>query len=107
MGRARLRVIEMDEATGIEAFIRGDDAAYERCVRGGGYVLVERKVGDFMLHESDSTHLQLTPGRWQLTDRPRRWHRQSRVLADWAVAQTGTNPRPCTDCMSSASSRRK
>ena len=91
--------METDDTTGMQTFVRGDDVVYESCVRRGGYVLVERKAGDFMLHESECTHLQLTPGRWKLTDRPRRWHRQSRVLAEWTVAQTGTQPRRCADCM--------
>ena len=91
--------METDNAAGIETFVRGDDAGYEDCVRKGGYVLLERRPGDLMLHEADCTHLQLTPGRWKLTDRPRRWHRQSRVLAEWALAKTGIKPRRCADCM--------
>lgn len=91
--------MEIDDATGIQTFVRGDDAAYESCVRKGGHVLVERKPFEFMLHETDCSHLQLTPGRWQLTERPRRWHQQSRVLAEWAVAHTGTKPRRCATCM--------
>jgi len=80
-------------------FVRGDVAGYwVSCVRKGGCVLVERKAGDFMLHESDCAHLQVTLGQWQLTDRPRAWHRQSRVLREWAAAQTGTKPNRCADC---------
>ena len=52
--------METDETTGITTFGRGDDAEYETCVGAGGYVLVERKLNDFMLHESECTHLRLT-----------------------------------------------
>jgi hypothetical protein len=91
--------METDDTTGIQTFVRGDDEVYEDCVRKGGYVLVERRPGEFMLHESACGHLELTPGRWTLTNRPRRWHRQSRVLDEWAASQTGIKPRRCSTCM--------
>jgi hypothetical protein len=47
----------------IREFARGDDAAYEDWVlQHGGYVLVQRKDGEFMLHESSCAHLDLTAG---------------------------------------------
>jgi hypothetical protein len=51
--------METDGTTGIQTFVRGDDDdLYE--TSKDGYVLVERKPNDFMLHESDCSHLQLT-----------------------------------------------
>jgi len=58
--------------TEIREFSRGDDATYEAWVNEhAGYVLTQRSE-DFMLHVAGCGHLQLTPGRWSLTTRPRR-----------------------------------
>src|SRR4051812_23488028 len=72
----------------IRTFARGDDAAYQRWVDDhGGYVLVKRPDG-FMLHQARCSHLDLTPGRWTLTARPRRWAKGRQPLVQWAQKET-------------------
>jgi hypothetical protein len=83
----------------IREFAAGDDIAYEDWVRQhGGYVLVERKRDDFMLHESSCAHLQLTTG-FTLTSRPRRWSRTRQPLLDWTKQVGGDRPALCRSCM--------
>ena len=83
----------------IREFARGDDVAYEGWVQQhGGYVLVQRKSDDFMLHESSCGHLELTP-EFALTSRPRRWANSREPLIDWAKQATGDRPSLCQSCM--------
>jgi hypothetical protein len=87
----------MDDA--VQTFGRGDDAAYEEWVRRhGGYVLVERKDG-FMLHEATCVHLDLTPGVFTLTTRPRRCAKTRQPFTDFAEQRTGHRPLLCQSCM--------
>lgn len=89
----------MEGDTEIRAFTQGDDAAYEDHIRQhGGYVLVERKA-DFMLHEASCGHLDLTPGKFTLTARPRRWAKTRQPLIDWATQRTGSRPAFCQSCL--------
>ena len=83
----------------VREFARGDDAAYEDWVRQhGGYVLVQRKGDDFMLHEASCGHLDLTAG-FALTTRPRRWAKHREPLMGWATQATGDRPSLCQSCM--------
>jgi hypothetical protein len=83
----------------VREFRRGDDAAYEDWMRQhGGYVLVERSGGDFMLHQSACGHLELSP-RFTLTTRPRRWAKTRQPLVDRAKQQSGHDPELCQSCM--------
>jgi hypothetical protein len=87
----------MDDA--IQTFGRGDDAAYEQWVQQhAGYVLVERKDG-FMLHEATCGHLDLTPGEFTLTSRPRRCAETRQALTDFTQRRTGRRPHLCQSCM--------
>ena len=83
----------------IDAFGRGDDPAYEEWVRRNvGYVLVERDDG-FMLHQPSCGHLDLTPGEFTLTTKPRRCSRTRQALIDFAQEQSGEGPALCQSCM--------
>jgi hypothetical protein len=77
-----------------------DDDAYESWVgKNGGYVLTLRSGGAYMLHDSDCMHLGRDTPTLQLTNKPRRWARSRRTLADWAVTETGEKPLLCQTCM--------
>ncbi len=83
----------------IREFGLGDDAAYQDWVRQhGGYVLVQRQVDDFMLHESSCGHLVLTPA-FTLTTRPRRWAETREPLIQWTQQATQHGPSLCQSCM--------
>jgi hypothetical protein len=79
---------------------QNDDAGYEDWVdHNGGYVLIVRSGGDYMLHDSDCSHL----GRdgdvtLELTKKPRHWAKDRRMLAAWAEAGTGRKPLLCQSC---------
>jgi len=77
-----------------------DDDAYESWVgRHGGYVLTERsRNGEFMLHDSDCSHLA-KDNDIKLTAKPRRWARYRADLETWVVAETGDKPLLCRTCM--------
>jgi hypothetical protein len=86
----------------IRTFAQGDDAAYEEWVgQHGGYVLTQRssRGGEFMLHDSDCLHLELTSGSFRLTARPRRWAKTRQPLVEWATEHNGSKPLLCQTCM--------
>jgi hypothetical protein len=64
----------------------------------GGYVLVQRKPDDFMLHESSCGHLELTAG-FTLSTRPRRWSKTQAPLIAWAEGAVERGPSRCASCM--------
>ena len=61
---------------------RDDDQAYKDWVaRYGGYVLTQRgRKGEYMLHNSECTHLRTKNVDLKLTRRPRRRAGQRRIL---------------------------
>jgi hypothetical protein len=83
----------------IQAFGLGEDDDYNEWARRNvGYVLVERPEG-YMLHLSRCGHLDLTPGSFTLTSKPRRCARTRQALVEFAEQQTGESPALCQSCM--------
>ncbi len=102
MNRERNNDMAADAGSLIRTFARGDDDAYGDWVRRhGGYVLTARSgpTVEYMLHDAECGHLELTPGRWSLTTRPRRCAPSRQPLIEWTKQQTGAPPLLCQNCM--------
>ncbi len=76
-----------------------DDQAYEEWVaQHGGYVLTKRSGGEYMLHDSECTHLGKDKAALRLTRKPRRWAARRGTLVAWTEQETGLKPQPCGTC---------
>jgi hypothetical protein len=77
-----------------------DDVGYEDWTnRHGGYVLIQRKKSEYMLHLADCSHLGRESDNISLTEKPRRWAKKTSHLVEWANEKAGADPLRCTSCM--------